>query len=107
MVLLMVNLSKTTEQLVEKLFSPEERDDVHQLLIQQCGNNLPFLGNADEYKLERFRFAALKLSQGDLEALSRAVQLAQRDWRDLLMAADFGNDLQAHEKWAQSILNGD
>jgi len=100
----MANLSKTTEKLVEKLFSPEERDNVCQMLIRQCGNNLPFLGEADEYKLERFRFAALKLSHGNVEALSRAVRLAQKDWRDLLMAADFGNDLQAHEKWAQSIL---
>jgi len=100
----MANLSKTTEQLVEIIFAPEERDNVCQMLIQQCGNNLPFLGEADEYKLERFRFAALKLSHGNVEALSRAVRLAQKDWRDLLMAADFGNYLQAHEKWAQSIL---
>ena len=100
----MAILSKTTEQLVEKMYPPEEREDVCQILIQQCGNNLPFLGDADEYKLERFRFAALKLSHGNLEALSRAVRLAQKDWRDLLMAADFGNDLQAQEKWAQSIL---
>jgi len=100
----MANLSKTTEQLVEKTFAPEERDNVCQMLIRQCGNNLPFLGDADEYRLERFRFAALKLSHGNVEALSRAVRLAQKDWRDLLMAADFGNDLQAHEKWAQSIL---
>jgi len=26
------------------------------------------------------------------------------DWRDLFMAADFGRDVIAHEKWAEEIL---
>jgi len=101
----MAILSKTTEQIVEKLFSVAEQDEVREILVNQCGNNLPFLAEADEHKLERFRFAVLKLSQGNLEELHRAVQLAKVDWRDLLMAADFGHDVKAHEKWAQSLLD--
>jgi hypothetical protein len=27
------------------------------------------------------------------------------DWRDLLMATGFGDDVQAHEAWAKDILN--
>jgi hypothetical protein len=49
--------------------------------------------------LERIRFAALKLSAGNLEALRSAVGLANRDWRDLLMAAGFGRDVDAHRSW--------
>ncbi len=49
--------------------------------------------------LERCHFAALRLSNGNLEALVEAIELAQTDYRDLLMAADFGKDVLAHLNW--------
>lgn len=69
------------------------------MLDEQCGNNLAFPTRLDAHALERYRFAALKLSGGDLEKLRQAVTLAKLDWRDLLMAADFGHDIHAHERW--------
>jgi hypothetical protein len=51
------------------------------------------------YELERFRFAALKYSNGDLSRLERAVKLAQEDWRDLLVGAGFADDVEAHKRW--------
>lgn len=63
-----------------------------------------FCEESDEVQLERVRFAALKLSKGDLRELKKAVKLAQTDWRDLLMAAGFGNDVNAHKKWSQDEL---
>jgi hypothetical protein len=71
---------------------------------QECENNLPFCKEYDEYKMERIRFAALKLSQGNLAKLLRAIDMGQRDWRDVLVAADFGNHLGAHEIWAKNVL---
>lgn len=59
----------------------------------------PDLENLNQIELERFRFAVLKLSQGRLDILRRAIDLAQSDWRDLLMAADFGYDVTAHNRW--------
>src|SRR5262249_23491957 len=53
---------------------------------------------------ERLRFAALRLSHGDLRALDEAIALGRTDWRDLLMAADFGYDTQAHERWVPRRL---
>jgi hypothetical protein len=47
---------------------------------------------------ERLRFAALRLSRGDLTGLADAIKLGNTDWRDLLMAADFG-DVDAHSVW--------
>ena len=79
-------LSPETVRRVDILFSPENRDRAKALLYEQCGNNLPFLENAGMHELERFRFAALKFSDGKLSQLERAVKLAQVDWRDLLMA---------------------
>ena len=81
------------------LFPPEQHEEVRTLLMEECGNNLPFQKDATPEDLKRFRFAALKLSDGTLDALHRAVRLAQRDWRDLLVAAGFATDVYAHERW--------
>jgi hypothetical protein len=44
-------------------------------------------------------FRPLKLSNGNFEKLRQAVDLAKIDWRDLLVAAGFANDVEAHKKW--------
>jgi hypothetical protein len=81
------------------LFVGQAREQAAALLFSQCGNNLPFLEDSDPRGLERIRFAALKVSNGDLGKLEQAVQLAQQDWRDVLVAAGFGDDVRAHEAW--------
>jgi hypothetical protein len=91
-------LSPDTEARVEALFPPESRAEVADLLIHQCGNNLPLLEKLDEFELERFQFAALKLSGGSVDKLRKAIQLAKSDWRDLLVSAGFG-DVNAHKTW--------
>ena len=92
-------LSPETQRRVDLLFRPEEQNIVATLLITECGNNLPFIEELDEYELERFRFAALKLSDGNLDKLREAIELAKSDWRDLLMAAGFANDVTEHNRW--------
>ena len=93
------DLSPETVRRLEILFAPGDRERAAALLRDQCGNNLPFLDKANMHTLERFRFAALKYSDGNFAQLERAVKLAQRDWRDLLVAAGFANSLSAHERW--------
>jgi hypothetical protein len=95
----MAALSPATRQHLERLFAPQQRAEAERLLAEECGNNLPVLENLDPVQLERYRFAALKLSGGTLDGLRRAVALAKRDWRDLLMNAGFGHDVHAHERW--------
>jgi len=95
-------LSSETERRIAALFPPELRSEVSELLIHECGNNLPLLGKLTEIELERFRFAALKLSNGDIDKLNRAIRLAQKDWRDLLVAAGFAERLEAHKHWFPS-----
>jgi len=92
----MTKLSPRTYQLIEKLFPTVEQTGVTRWLLEECRQNLPFQKDTDEYGLERIRFAALKLLE--------AIELAKRDWRDLLMWACFGYLLSAHEKWAKGIL---
>ena|ERR1051326_6239391 len=99
----MVGLSETTWSVVERLFSPEQRQEAGRLLEESCGDNLPFYENADASALERIRFAVLKISEGDIAKLRDAIKVAQVDWRDTLMGAGFGHSLTAHQQWEQNL----
>lgn len=100
-----MQLSLDTKRCVDILFPESEREEVVQLLVQECGNNLPFLENQNEEGLERFRFAALKLSGGNLRKLKDAVQLAKTDWRDLLVSAEFAEHINAHRHWFSTKID--
>ena len=92
-------LSPETQRRLDALFVGAARQTAADLLITRCATNLPFCEKSDARSLERIRFAVLKLSNGDLGELRRAVEIAQIDWRDVLVAAGFANDAQAHESW--------
>ncbi len=92
-------LSDGTWQRLRALFPPDMRIATARVLATQCGTNLPGLRELDAVGLERYRFAALKLSDGDLDRLREAVELANVDWRDLLVAAEFASDTEAHLAW--------
>ena len=95
----LIPLSPETQRRLDMLFAEPDRQTVTHLLVTQCGDNLPLRHDKDPSGLERIRFAALKLSNGSLAELTRAVQIAQTDWRDVLVAAGFGHDPRAHLTW--------
>jgi hypothetical protein len=94
-----VPLSPETRRRLDALFAGADRDDAAELLVTRCGEEIPGYRRGDQQTLERIRFAALKLSDGDLTRLETAIHLAEVDFRDLLMAAGFGLDVRAHESW--------
>ena len=94
-----MNLTQETMQRLEFLFAAESRDEAALLLDRECSNNLPFLDTATPAELQRFHFAALKVSGGNLGRLREAIELAKQDWRDLLVAAGFANSCDAHLHW--------
>ena len=98
-------LSPRTKELIEILFRPQDVAEASQWLVDECGNNLPLCVKLDEYGMERIRFAALRLSQGNIRRLLRAIDKARMDWRDLLVAAEFGYYVHAHEAWANDLLD--
>ena len=99
-------LSAEVEKRVELLFHETERGLVQSLLIAECGNNLPGLDGLSFEAMDRFRLAVLKLSEGELSKLDKALWLAKTDWRDLLMVAGFGETLTAHESWMPRKVHG-
>jgi hypothetical protein len=92
-------MSPETLRRIEQVFPEHLRADVTGYLVTQCGWNLPFCKHDTAIEMERIRFAVLKLSNGTIDGLLRSIQVAQQDWRDLLMAAGFGNDVEAHKYW--------
>jgi len=92
-------ISTETQRRIDLLFPPWQRQQVATLLATQCANNLPFLESLSATELERYQFAALKLSNGTIEGLQKAIEVANSDWRDLLVAAGFGHSVRVHEKW--------
>ena len=81
------------------MFPLADQDLACELLIQECGDNLPLSTSASSAGIERIRFAVLKLSAGDLNQLQRAIDLAQTDWRNVLVATGFDDDVTAHHPW--------
>ena len=51
----------------------------------------------------RIPYAVIKIANGDADVLAEATQHAERDWRDTLMWADFGEP-EAHLAWARRVL---
>ncbi|MAE67902.1 MAG: hypothetical protein CMJ18_26920 [Phycisphaeraceae bacterium] len=98
-----VPLSPRTTSRLRALFADEDRAEAERLLVEDCGDNLPFCEGSNASSLERIRFAVLKLSDGELPKLIEAIVLAQTDWRDLLVVAGFANDIHAHDSWHPDI----
>jgi len=94
-----VELSEQTKDILRQLFPQASWKEAKLLLETECGDNLPFCEGSTKHSMERIRFAALKVSDGDMDKLYEAVDLAQVDWRDLLIWAGFGEDIEAHNKW--------
>jgi len=49
--------------------------------------------------LERVQCAALRLSNGKMESLHKAIELYHADWNELLRSAGFDGDSEAHKIW--------
>ena len=99
----MVELSHATIERLKLLFESTTYERAAEILREQCADNLPLWRAATPEGLERIRFAVLKLCKGEVQGLERAVHDAQVDWRDVLVAAGFAEDVHAHRKWSPSV----
>jgi hypothetical protein len=94
----MIELSRASRQRVMALFREEDVPQAEQLLAQSA-DSPQLLADVSRQNLDRMLFAMIRLSGGTIERLEQAIQLFRRDWRDLLWAAEFGEDIHAHERW--------
>ena len=83
-----VALTSLVERKVNDTFAAPDRRAAIDLLINECGRNLPFKNDAIPKHLEQIRLAVLKLANGNLEQLRRHIQTAKSDWRDVILFAE-------------------
>lgn len=95
----MIPVSAETQRRVDALFPADHRERIAAYLLHECGDNLPMVETSYEQLAERIRFAVLKLSNGNFQRLTEQTREAAMDWRDVLMAAGFGEDVEAHLAW--------
>ena len=99
----MIQITPTTIELVQYFFhKSSDQHEVIQYLENDCSDTVWKKSSALE--MERLWFAVLKLSQGKITLLVHAISEAQADYRDVLMAAEFGIDIEAHLRWAGTLL---
>lgn len=95
-------LRPTVTAAIEALFAPDKRETVIEMLTEECNAEKPHTTSPD--LVERAQLAVLKISEGEVDKFLAAAELTQIDWRDALMAAGFGEDVEAHLKWADSKI---
>lgn len=78
----MKELTARVETRVAELFLPEERDRVRALLVQYRMDN-------SSKGTERIHLNILSLSKGSVDKVAEFVRLANTDYRDLIMAAEY------------------
>ena len=98
-----LELTDKTSKILNIFFSGDEKIIVTNMLKNKCGNNLPFCETFTPNQVERIRLAIIKLSEGQLERVHSAVELANTDWRDLLIAAGFYKT-NSHNEWVSKII---
>jgi hypothetical protein len=94
-------LSALITDVIAFFFDGDKRASVAALLLTNCGLGLPLAPSPE--LVERIRLAILKLANGDFDSVVDHLREAHQDWRDVLVAAGFGDDLDAHVKWAQAL----
>ena len=102
----MIELSEETKSRIVLLFGDSEQRVAADILRNACGDNIAGVETAYTDLAERIRFAVLKLSKGNWAVLAQQVQGAGVDFRDVLVAAGFGESLEAHLEWLPAKGNG-
>jgi hypothetical protein len=82
-----VALTEAVSREVRAIFQQEQQQEAIRLLEKECGRNLPFRENAEPQELDRVRLAVVKLSGGNIDELRSQIEVAKRDWRDVMLSA--------------------
>jgi hypothetical protein len=100
----MLELTTDTKRVAEALFSSEDAERMKERLRTETADKSAFHAFNTAESRERIWLAIIKMCKETLDPWDEWFDLAKSDWRDLLMAADFGRDTKAHVKWKQKVL---
>ncbi len=91
----MNRLTSKIEKKIEVMF-PNNANEVKETLLNLCDD---IVCSEPEVLSERICAAILKSSEGNMDFLYESIDLANVDWRDILVSAGFGDDVNAHNDW--------
>jgi hypothetical protein len=95
----MLPLTEPTWLRIHAMFPESQQQAVATRLEDQFADERFLRSDATPQNSERILFAILRYSRGTMSGLEAAIAMAHQDWRDLLMASGFGEDVTAHTRW--------
>jgi hypothetical protein len=102
-----IPLSDRTKRLTEILLEEPERTRISQRLANEAAEDTPMWHDFSPEGMERIHFSILKLIAQHPNNENIAFNHARYDWRDLFMAAGFGEDINEHDNWCSEILRNE
>ena len=99
-----MELTRDTEKVVDSLFECDEAKTLKDRLKEELSGDLPLTAFSTPESRERVWLAVIKKCNETLNPWDTWFELAKLDWRDILMAADFGHDTTAHIRWKRKVL---
>jgi hypothetical protein len=94
-----LELHAQTRALIRRLFALRDVAEAERMLVSVLAHDALPLPRDGGQTAHRICCAAVRVSHGELTELAQALELAHTDWRDLLLAADFADDIEAHLHW--------
>lgn len=83
-------------------FFPDPREVEY--VTQELNRLGQILLKRDESFSVRLQAYILKCADGNIQKFDWAINMTDMDWRDTLMNAGFGMDINKHEKWLDKLL---
>lgn len=75
-------------------------------ILQLINEDIDYIKDFSSNQHQRLHLAIIKLSVDEKFGFEYAKDLIYCDYRDLLMSADFGNDIYRHLYWAEEFTHG-
>jgi replicative DNA helicase len=100
----MTEITGRTEKIAHSLFSRAQAIELCEILRSRCSGKDVHSAHFSAEEMERIHLSVLKLVGENAMDVESAIRLAQTDWRDLLMTADFG-EIEAHDRWAREHVS--
>ena len=101
-----IPLSDRTRRLAEILLQEPERSRISQRLVDEAAEDTPMWHDFSPEGMDKIRFSILRLIAQHPKNENIAFNHARYDWRDLFMAAGFGEEYNKHINFcARAIQN--
>ena len=71
--------------MIEHDFPVDQQATAIQWVASECNRSLPLCENASDSEIRRIQAAVVNLSKGDISKLRYWIDVAKKDWRDVLI----------------------